>query len=27
MTTDYTPSVGRWESEGEDWPPTLVCCG
>jgi len=25
--TDCTLSVGRWDSEGEDWPPALICHG
>jgi len=25
--TDCTLSVGGWDSEGEDWPPTLICRG
>ena len=23
--TDTTLSVERWDCEGEDWPPTLIC--
>ena len=25
--TDRTLSVGRWDSEGGDWPPALICRG
>ena len=25
--TDLKLAVGRWDGEGEDWPPALICRG